>query len=251
MTDNTTSYGFKTVNPDEKQGKVNYVFSRVADNYDLMNDMMSGGMHRIWKDELITQLAPRAEKPLTHLDVAGGTGDITFQLLQKAGSHAHVTILDISPEMLTVGRDRAREKQISDDQISFVEASAESLPFPDRHFDSYTIAFGIRNVPRIDLALKEARRALKPGGHFLCLEFSAVKVPILREIYDRFSFNVIPKMGEMIMGDAEPYQYLVESIRKFPDQESFKTMIEAAGLERVRYTNLTGGIAAIHSAWRI
>ena len=249
MTDNTSSYGFQTVDPKEKQGKVNYVFSRVAKEYDLMNDLMSAGMHRVWKNELITTLSPRAKGPLNHLDVAGGTGDITFRLLERASPDAKATILDISREMLEVGRERAIEQGFAP-QIDFIEANAQSLPFEDKHFDSYTIAFGIRNVPRIDLALSEAYRVLKPGGRFLCLEFSEVIIPGLDALYDKFSFNVIPKMGEMVMGDAEPYQYLVESIRKFPKQETFKTMIEQAGFSRSKYTNLTGGIAAIHSGWR-
>lgn len=250
MTDNTTSYGFQAVEPGEKQEKVNFVFSRVAGNYDLMNDLMSGGMHRLWKDELITKLAPRKNQPLEHLDVAGGTGDITFRLLGEAGNKARVTILDISTEMLTVGQSRAREKGLAG-QISFIEGNAENLPFKDKSFDSYTIAFGIRNVPKIDKALKEAFRVLKPGGHFLCLEFSRVSVPLLRDLYDRFSFKVIPKLGEMVMGDGEPYQYLVESIRQFPDQQTFSNMIKQAGFANVTHTNLTGGITAIHSAWRI
>ena len=250
MTDNTRSYGFQSVNPDEKQSKVNHVFARVAKDYDLMNDLMSGGMHRVWKNQLITKLAPRKSGSLNHLDVAGGTGDITFRLLETASPKAKVTVLDISGEMLEVGQARALE-QGWDQQTDFIEGNAESLPFEDKTFDSYTIAFGIRNVPRIDLALKEARRVLKPGGHFLCLEFSEVTMPVLDKIYDQFSFHVIPKMGEMVMGDGEPYQYLVESIRKFPNQDRFKAMIEDAGLAHVSYTNLTGGIAAIHSAWRI
>ncbi len=250
MSDNTTSYGFQSVNPGEKQEKVNFVFQRVAEKYDLMNDMMSGGMHRLWKDELITQAAPRPEKPLTHLDVAGGTGDIAFRLLEKAGSKANITILDISPEMLAVGRERANDRGLHD-QLTFIEGNAERLPFKDKSFDSYTIAFGIRNVPRIDSALSEAFRVLKPGGRFLCLEFSEVSIPLLKQVYDKFSFEFIPKMGEMIMGDAEPYQYLVESIRKFPNQKTFQTMIKQEGFSRVQFTNLTGGIAAIHSAWRI
>ena len=249
MTDNTSCYGFQTVDPQEKQGKVNHVFSRVARDYDLMNDLMSGGMHRLWKNELITKLSPRPTGPLNHLDVAGGTGDITFRLLGKAGPKAKATILDISHDMLEVGKQRAQDNGRAD-QIEFVEGNAESLPFVDKQFDSYTIAFGIRNVPRIDLALSEAYRVLKPGGRFLCLEFSQVTVPGLDVLYDKFSFNVIPKMGEMVMGDGEPYQYLVESIRKFPDQETFKSMITTAGFSRSSYTNFTGGIAAIHSGWR-
>ncbi len=250
MTDNTSSYGFQTVNPSEKQGRVNHVFSRVAKDYDLMNDLMSGGMHRVWKNELVTMLAPRATGPLNHLDVAGGTGDITFRILEKASEQAHGTILDISREMLEVGRERAEDNGTAD-KIEFVEGNAESLPFEDKTFDSYTIAFGIRNVPRIDLALKEAYRVLKPGGRFICLEFSEVTVPVLDDIYDKFSFHLIPKMGEMVMGDGEPYQYLVESIRKFPKQDVFKSMISEAGFSRSNYRNLTGGIAALHSGWRI
>jgi len=249
MTDNTSSYGFQAVDPKDKQSKVNHVFSRVARDYDLMNDLMSGGMHRVWKNELITTLSPRSKGPLAHLDVAGGTGDITFRLLEKASPQARATVLDISGEMLEVGRERAQDKGLID-QIEFIEGNAEKLPLADKSFDSYTIAFGIRNVPRIDLALSEAYRVLKPGGRFLCLEFSQVSVPLLDKIYDQFSFHVIPKMGEMVMGDGEPYQYLVESIRKFPKQEAFKTMIKDAGFSRPSYTNLTGGIAAIHSGWR-
>lgn len=250
MTDNTSSYGFQDVDPNEKQGKVNHVFSRVARDYDLMNDLMSGGMHRLWKNELITQLSPRKSGPLNHLDVAGGTGDIAFRILEKASPEAQATILDISREMLEVGRERAIEKRLAP-QIEFIEANAESLPIEDKSYDSYTIAFGIRNVPRIDLALSEAYRVLKPGGRFLCLEFSEVTMPGLDKIYDQFSFHMIPKMGKMVMGDSEPYQYLVESIRKFPKQEAFKAMITKAGFARASYTNLTGGIAAIHSGWRI
>ncbi|MGH1407033.1 MAG: bifunctional demethylmenaquinone methyltransferase/2-methoxy-6-polyprenyl-1,4-benzoquinol methylase UbiE [Rhodomicrobiaceae bacterium] len=249
MTDNTSSYGFQTVNPGEKQGRVNHVFSRVAKDYDLMNDLMSGGMHRVWKNELITMLAPRSVGPLNHLDVAGGTGDITFRILEKASSEAKGTILDISREMLEVGRERAQDNGTAS-KIEFIEGNAESLPFEDKTFDSYTIAFGIRNVPRIDLALQEAYRVLKPGGRFICLEFSEVTMPVLDEIYEKFSFHVIPKMGEMVMGDGEPYQYLVESIRKFPKQEVFKSMISEAGFSRASYRNLTGGIAALHSGWR-
>ncbi|GJM02472.1 MAG: ubiquinone/menaquinone biosynthesis C-methyltransferase UbiE [Rhodomicrobium sp.] len=250
MTDNTSSYGFQQVDPSEKQSKVNHVFARVARDYDLMNDLMSGGMHRLWKNELITTLNPRKTGPLTHLDVAGGTGDITFRLLDRASPDATATILDISREMLEVGKDRASETRHKD-RIDFVEGNAESLPLENISFDSYTIAFGIRNVPRIDAALKEAYRVLKPGGRFLCLEFSEVQMPILDSIYDKFSFNMIPKMGEMVMGDGEPYKYLVESIRRFPDQETFKSMISNAGFAQVSYRNLTGGIAAIHSGWRI
>jgi len=245
----SVSFGYEEVAPEEKTRRVGAVFSNVAAKYDVMNDAMSGGMHRLWKNELITKLAPRPTGPLTHLDVAGGTGDITFRLLEKASPEAKATILDISHDMLEVGKQRAMENGHAS-QIEFIEGNAQSLPFEDKQFDSYTIAFGIRNVPRIDLALSEAYRVLKPGGRFLCLEFSQVTVPGLDVLYDKFSFNVIPKMGEMVMGDGEPYQYLVESIRKFPDQETFKAMIAKAGFSRSLYTNLTGGVAAIHSGWR-
>lgn len=250
MTDNTSSYGFKTVAPEQKQGMVNEVFARVAKDYDLMNDLMSGGVHRIWKNELINRLRLRKTGSLNHLDVAGGTGDITFRLLEKASPDARATILDISGDMLRVGRERAETNGFAE-KIEFIEGNAENLPFEDKSFDSYTIAFGIRNVPKIDLALSEAHRVLKPGGHFLCLEFSEVTVPMLDRIYDYFSFHIVPKLGETVVGDGEPYQYLVESIRKFPNQETFKQMIKEAGLEQVSYQNLTGGVAAIHSAWRI
>lgn len=250
MTDNSQFYGFQSVDPNEKQGKVNHVFSRVAKDYDLMNDLMSGGMHRVWKNQLINSLAPRKTSPLNHLDVAGGTGDITFRLLEKTSNQAQATILDISREMLEVGRERAIERGF-EHQIKFIEGNAETLPFKEKSYDSYTIAFGIRNVPDIAAALSEAYRILKPGGRFLCLEFSQVTIPGLDTLYDQFSFHIIPQMGQMVMGDAEPYQYLVESIRKFPKQDAFKTMIENAGFNRASYTNLTGGIAAIHSGWRL
>ena len=250
MADNSTSYGFQNIDRGEKQGLVNDVFARVAKDYDIMNDLMSAGMHRLWKNELITRLRPRKSGPLNHLDVAGGTGDITFRLLDRASPDAKATILDISPEMLEAGKDRANNSKHAQ-KIQFVEGNAENLPFKDNTFDSYTIAFGIRNVPKIDKALEEAYRVLKPGGHFLCLEFSHVTIPMLDSLYEYFSFNIIPKIGESVIGDAEPYQYLVESIRKFPDQETFKSMIEDARFGQASIQNLSGGIAAIHSAWRI
>ena len=231
-----------------KQGLVNEVFARVARRYDLMNDLMSGGLHRLWKDDLISWLAPpKGASPFALLDVAGGTGDIASRFLGASGSGARAVICDISAEMLAVGRERAAEEE----RLAFVRGNAEFLPFPERSFDAYTIAFGMRNLTHIDKALAEAFRVLKPGGRFLCLEFSAVETPILDALYDAYSMNAIPALGALVAGDAASYRYLVESIRRFPDQKSFMGMIETAGFERVRYRNLTGGIAAIHSAWRL
>ncbi|MFM1816109.1 MAG: ubiquinone/menaquinone biosynthesis methyltransferase [Pseudomonadota bacterium] len=247
----TASFGFREVPEDARQGLVNDVFQSVAERYDLMNDLMSAGVHRLWKAELISQLnPPRGQAPFHLLDVAGGTGDIALRYLDRGGPACRVTLADISPEMLEVGRRRiARSGHAA--QATVVEANAESLPFADATFDAYTIAFGIRNVTHIDRALAEAYRVLKPGGRFLCLEFSQCQVPLLDRLYDLHSFNVIPRLGELAAGSAEPYQYLVESIRRFPNQEAFAAMIRAAGFERVAYRNMTGGIAAIHSGWRI
>ncbi|HEY7551047.1 MAG TPA: bifunctional demethylmenaquinone methyltransferase/2-methoxy-6-polyprenyl-1,4-benzoquinol methylase UbiE [Hyphomicrobiaceae bacterium] len=246
----TVSFGYKTVPEEARQGLVNEVFSSVAGRYDLMNDLMSGGLHRLWKDDLIGCLAPpRSDRPFHLLDVAGGTGDITLKVLRAAGPGTRVTLLDISPEMVEVGRRRIAEAGLSE-RVAFTIANAEALPFPDKSFDAYTIAFGIRNVTHIDKALAEARRVLKTGGRFLCLEFSACEVPLLDRLYDFHSFEVIPRLGRLAAGDAEPYRYLVESIRRFPKQQRFAEMIRAAGFSRVSFRNLTGGIAAIHSAWR-
>jgi demethylmenaquinone methyltransferase/2-methoxy-6-polyprenyl-1,4-benzoquinol methylase len=244
-----TSFGFATVAEGAKQGLVNAVFARVARNYDLMNDLMSGGLHRLWKSEFVNLLAPpKSAVAYALLDVAGGTGDIARKVLDAAGSGTAAVICDISAEMMQAGRARAEGLG---DRLAFVQGNAESLPFAARSFDAYTIAFGIRNVTHIEAALAEAYRVLKPGGRFLCLEFSSVEVPLLDTLYDVYSFNAIPVLGGLVAGDSASYQYLVESIRRFPDQKSFMRLIENAGFERVRYRNLTGGIAAIHSAWRL
>jgi demethylmenaquinone methyltransferase/2-methoxy-6-polyprenyl-1,4-benzoquinol methylase len=247
----TTHFGFRDVPLGDKQTLVNGVFHSVASRYDLMNDLMSAGLHRVWKDIMITTLdPPKSDRPFALLDVAGGTGDISFRAAKTAGHGFHATVCDINGDMLAVGRQRA-EKQHLDTQVSFVEGNAESLAFPDRSFDAYTIAFGIRNVPRIDLALREAYRVLRPGSRFLCLEFSTVEVPGLDRIYDLFSFKVIPPLGRMVTGDAESYQYLVESIRKFPKPNAFADMIREAGFSRVSWQILSGGIVALHSGWRL
>ncbi|MBK8457885.1 MAG: bifunctional demethylmenaquinone methyltransferase/2-methoxy-6-polyprenyl-1,4-benzoquinol methylase UbiE [Phyllobacteriaceae bacterium] len=245
-----TSYGFRDVADAEKQGLVNEVFHRVATRYDLMNDLMSGGMHRLWKDAMVAWLNPPKRPGWRGLDVAGGTGDIAFRTVEASGGAAHVSVLDINGSMLEVGRDRAEKRGFAG-KVDFIEANAEELPFADASFDAYTIAFGIRNVPRIDKALGEAHRVLKRGGRFLCLEFSEVQAPVLDKIYEAFSFQVIPQIGRLVTGDAEPYRYLVESIAKFPRQADFARMIEKAGLSRVTWRDYTGGIAALHSGWKL
>ncbi|PVE25036.1 bifunctional demethylmenaquinone methyltransferase/2-methoxy-6-polyprenyl-1,4-benzoquinol methylase UbiE [Microvirga sp. KLBC 81] len=249
MTDETTHFGFQSVPLGEKQDRVNEVFRSVASRYDLMNDLMSAGLHRLWKDNLISTLRPPKDRPFRHIDVAGGTGDIAFRILDAGGPQTRVTVLDINGEMLKVGAERAGYRY--EGRIDFVEANAEELPLESNTYDAYTIAFGIRNVPRVDKALREAHRVLKPGGRFLCLEFSKVDVPLIDKIYDAYSFNVIPRMGQMVTGDAESYQYLVESIRKFPPPAAFARMIEEAGFKRVTYRQLTAGVVAIHSGWKI
>lgn len=252
-TQNTASFGFKDVPEDQRQGLVNGVFSNVAENYDLMNDLMSGGLHRLWKSDFLAWLAPPREdssRAFRLLDVAGGTGDVALSYARMTNPSATAVICDISPEMLDVGRRKVKDAGYSD-RIELIEGNAEALPFPDRSFDAYTIAFGIRNVTHIDKALEEAFRVLKIGGRFMCLEFSQVDVPVLDRLYDLHSFEVIPRLGQAVAGDRESYQYLVESIRKFPNQERFAGMIRAAGFERVSYRNLTGGVAAIHSGWKL
>ena len=249
--DGTTHFGFRDVELGEKQTLVNDVFHSVAKRYDLMNDLMSVGMHRLWKDAMITALnPPRADVAFALLDVAGGTGDISFRAAKAAGHGFQATVCDINTEMLAVGRERAVAQHL-DHQVSFVEGNAEALAFADKSFDAYTIAFGIRNVPRIPLALSEAYRVLKPGSRFLCLEFSSVDVPGLDKIYDLFSFNVIPQLGKAVTGDAESYRYLVESIRQFPKPNAFSDMIRAAGFSRVKHDVMSGGIVALHSGWRL
>jgi len=249
--DQTTSFGFRDVPEGQRQGLVNDVFAKVADRYDLMNDLMSGGLHRLWKDDLVGWLAPpRGRTPFAHLDVAGGTGDVALRVMRAAGEGGNSVICDISGEMLGAGRRRIAGTDQAH-KIALVQGNAEALPFTDRSFNAYTIAFGIRNVTHIDKALAEAFRVLRPGGRFLCLEFSEVQVPMLDRLYDLWSFHVIPQLGKLTAGDAQPYEYLIESIRKFPKQETFAGMIRAAGFEQVSYRNLTGGVAAMHSGWRI
>jgi demethylmenaquinone methyltransferase/2-methoxy-6-polyprenyl-1,4-benzoquinol methylase len=246
-----TSFGFRNVDESERQGLVNRVFATVAERYDLMNDLMSGGLHRLWKGDLIAQLnPPRDDRAFRLLDVAGGTADVTLRYARASGPNATAMLCDISPEMIAVGQRRVREAGL-ENRISFTEGNAEALPFADRAFDGYTIAFGIRNVTHIDAALREAFRVLKIGGRFLCLEFSQVQVPILDRLYDFHSFEVIPRLGKAIAGEDVPYRYLVESIRKFPNQERFAAMVRDAGFARVSYRNLTGGVAAIHSGWKV
>ena len=241
-----THFGFRTVAETDKAGMVRDVFDAVAPKYDLMNDLMSLGVHRLWKASFLDWLRPQANMRL--VDVGGGTGDIAFGFLARGGGD--VTVVDINEEMLSVGRDRAVNRGILND-ITWLNGDAECLALPDASFDAYTIAFCIRNVTRIDAALAGARRVLKPGGRFMCLEFSHVALPWLEKIYDAYSFKVLPAIGGAVAGDSDAYQYLAESIRRFPPQDDFAEMIRAAGFGQIRYENLSGGIAAIHSAWRV
>jgi demethylmenaquinone methyltransferase/2-methoxy-6-polyprenyl-1,4-benzoquinol methylase len=246
-----THFGYETVPLGDKQARVDAVFHSVAGRYDLMNDLMSGGLHRAWKDAMVTAVnPPRSDKPFALLDLAGGTGDIAQRVVDAGGASVHVTVLDINAGMLAVGRERAAARGL-DGAIDFIEGNAEELPFPDKSFDAVTIAFGIRNVPRIQKALDEAHRVLRIGGRFLCLEFSSVDTPGLDRLYELYSFNVIPRVGAAVTGDRAAYQYLVESIRKFPKPKLFAQMIEQAGFRRVSYTPMTGGVVALHSGWRL
>lgn len=246
-----THFGYSTIPLEEKQGRVDDVFHSVARRYDLMNDLMSGGLHRVWKDALLTAVnPPKGDRDFRLLDLAGGTGDIAFRVAQAGGAGTRVTVCDINAEMLAVGAERAAQRGL-DHAVTFEQGNAEELPYKDKSFDCVTIAFGIRNVPRIDRALAEAYRVLKTGGRFLCLEFSAVDVPGLDTLYELYSFKVIPRIGAAVTGDREAYQYLVESIRKFPRPQAFARMIEAAGFRRVSFRQMTGGVVALHSGWKL
>ena len=246
----TGDFGARQVPLADKQALVDDVFRSVARRYDLMNDLMSFGLHRAWKDALVTALDPPKNRPFALLDIAGGTGDVAFRVLRAGGEEARATVCDINTDMLEVGRRRAQARGLSE-AVTFAEANAEALPFADRSFDAATMAFGIRNVPRIEPALAEAFRVLKIGGKFLCLEFSAVDVPGLAALYDFYSFNVIPALGRLVVGDAESYRYLVESIRRFPKPADFSAMLRAAGFARVSHQLMSGGIVALHCGWRL
>lgn len=241
-------FGYKKLQGEDKKRLVEQVFDSVADRYDLMNDLMSGGIHRLWKNRFVGLMHPRATRKL--LDVAGGTGDIAFRYRAKAGDDAQITVCDINKEMLRVGKDRAIDRGYLKG-FDWVHGNAEALPFDDNSYHLYSISFGLRNVPKIDDALEEAFRVLKPGGQFFCLEFSRVNNDTLRRIYDEYSFRIIPKVGELVTKDRDSYQYLVESIRQFPPQQELAGRMENAGFEQVRVINLSGGIAAIHIGAKI
>ncbi|MBU2999117.1 MULTISPECIES: bifunctional demethylmenaquinone methyltransferase/2-methoxy-6-polyprenyl-1,4-benzoquinol methylase UbiE [Roseovarius] len=247
MSGKTTHFGFQTVPEAEKAGRVQGVFGSVASKYDVMNDAMSMGIHRIWKDAMMDWLAPRPGQRL--LDVAGGTGDISFRFLNRAGS-GHATVLDLTEPMLVEGRKRAEAAQMAD-SLDWVVGDAMALPFADNTFDVYTISFGIRNVTRPEEALREAYRVLRPGGRLMVLEFSQIPNEMMQKVYDLYSFNIIPRMGQAIAGDRDSYQYLVESIRQFPDQETFLGMVREAGFGNAKYRNLSLGIACLHSGWKL
>ena len=246
-----THFGYETVPLADKQGLVDDVFRSVARRYDLMNDLMSGGLHRAWKDTLVTAVnPPKSAREFVVLDLAGGTGDVAFRIAQAGGPGTRIVVCDINPDMLAVGQERAAERGL-DGVVTFEQGNAEELAYPDRSFDCVTIAFGIRNVPRIERAIAQAHRVLKLGGRFLCLEFSSVDVPGFDALYELYSFQVIPRIGDAVAGDRDAYQYLVESIRKFPKPKLFATMIEASGFRRVSFTPMTGGVVALHSGWRL
>ncbi|KAL8531780.1 hypothetical protein ACS0TY_008394 [Phlomoides rotata] len=259
-----TSFGFKEVREEDKSQLVGDVFTKVASNYDLMNDLMSGGMHRLWKERLVSKLNPF--QGMKHLDVAGGTGDVAFRIREGINGaiirhramrndlldETKIFVCDINPNMLNVGKKRAQERGLGDDKsLVWVEGDAEALKFEDNSMDGYTIAFGIRNVTHIEKALSEAHRVLKRGGRFLCLELSHVELPIFKDLYDYYSFSVIPALGDLVAGDRGSYQYLVESIRRFPSQDKFAEMIAEAGFQKVEYENLVGGVVAIHSGFKL
>jgi len=247
MIEKTTHFGFQDIPESEKAGRVRGVFGSVASKYDVMNDAMSLGIHRVWKDAMMDWLAPRSGQRL--LDVAGGTGDISFRFLKRAGQ-AHATVLDLTEPMLIEGRKRAEAEQMAE-SLDWVVGDAMALPFENNSFDVYTISFGIRNVTRPQEALNEAFRVLKPGGRLMVLEFSQIPNELMQKVYDLYSFNIIPRLGQMIADDRDSYQYLVESIRQFPDQETFLQMVRAAGFENAKYRNLSLGIACLHSGWKI
>ncbi|WP_308814480.1 class I SAM-dependent methyltransferase [Sphingomonas sp. GV3] len=240
----TVSFGYEDVTPDEKTARVGGVFTNVASRYDLMNDAMSAGMHRLWKDRFVRRLNPRPGEQV--LDMAGGTGDIAFRIADRG---ATVTVADINPAMLEVGMERAAKRGY--DGLVWTEANAEVLTFPDRFFDAYTIAFGIRNVTDIPAALREAHRVLRRGGRFFCLEFSTTLWPGFKEVYDAYSHKLVPKLGQMLAQDADSYRYLIESIRRFPDMPTFEGMIRDAGFTATRVEPMLGGLVAIHSGWKI
>ena len=246
--DKTTHFGFQTVGEDQKSGLVQGVFTRVASRYDIMNDLMSMGIHRLWKDAMMDWLAPRPGQRL--LDVAGGTGDIAFRFLARAGAGAQATVLDLTESMLVEGQKRAEAENMAH-ALDWIAGDAMALPFANNTFDVYTISFGIRNVTRIEDALSEAYRVLRPGGRLMVLEFSQIPNDLMQKAYDLYSFNVIPVMGQVVANDRDSYQYLVESIRRFPDQDRFAAMIAAAGFGQVKYRNLSLGIAALHSGWTL
>jgi demethylmenaquinone methyltransferase/2-methoxy-6-polyprenyl-1,4-benzoquinol methylase len=246
-----TDFGYQRVALEEKQELVDDVFHSVARRYDLMNDLMSCGLHRLWKDALVTAVnPPRGARRFALLDVAGGTGDIAFRTVAAGGSGTRVTVADINGDMLAVGRERAQRARLAE-AITFLQGNAEALPVGDQTFDAVTIAFGIRNVPRIEQALAEALRVLKLGGRFLCLEFSVVDLPGFDALYEAYSFNVIPVLGRVVAGDAHAYRYLVESIRRFPPPDTFAGMMRAAGFARASYRRMSGGVVALHSGWRL
>ncbi len=241
-------FGFACVPLAEKQRRVDQVFHNVAAHYDLMNDLMSGGLHRLWKDRLVSMLHVPKMWPFALIDVAGGTGDVALRVAKAGGAETYISVLDINPDMLEIGRRRTAQKGF---RLAFVEGNAESLPFPDASFDAYTIAFGIRNVPRIEAALAEAYRVLRHGGRFLCLEFSQVDSTVLDRLYGAYSFRAIPTLGRIVAGNADAYHYLVESIRRFASADAFRDTIEAAGFARASFAKLSGGIVAIHSGWKL